>query len=141
MNRKQEETRDYLSQAFRIDQRIQSKIEQIASLNDLATRATATYSDMPGSATRRTDKMENAILSIIELESEINEDICRLVEIKKDIVHRIKSVENLEYQTLLELRYLCFKTWEQIAVEMNYELRWLYRLHRRALDAISATGH
>ena len=141
MNRQQEETKEYLSQAFRIDQRIQSKIEQIASLNDLATRATATYSDMPGSGTHRTDKMEDAVLSIIELENEINKDICHLVDIKKDIVHRIKAVKNPEYQTLLELRYLCFKTWEQIAVEMNYELRWLYRLHRRALDAVAETGH
>lgn len=141
MNRQQETTKEYLSQAFRIDQRIQSKIEQIASLNDLATRATATYSDMPGSGMRRTDKMEDAVLSIIELENEINRDICKLVDTKKDIVHRIKAVENPEYQTLLELRYLCFKTWEQIAVEMNYELRWLYRLHRRALDAVAETGH
>ena len=141
MNRQQEDTKEYLSQAFRIDQRIQSKIEQLTSLNDLATRATATYSDMPGSGTRRTDKMENAILSIIELENEINEDICKLVDTKRDIVHRIKAVENPEYQTLLELRYLCFKTWEQIAVEMHYELRWLYRLHRRALDAVAAAGH
>ena len=141
MNRQQEDTKEYLSQAFRIDQRIQSKIEQLASLNDLATRATATYSDMPGSGTRRTDKMENAILSIIELENEINEDICKLVDTKRDIVHRINAVENPEYQTLLELRYLCFKTWEQIAVEMHYELRWLYRLHRRALDAVALAGH
>ena len=66
----------YLSQAFRIDQRIQSKMEQVASLNDLATRATATYSDMPGSETRNLHRMEDAILSIIELEAEINGDIC-----------------------------------------------------------------
>ena len=49
MNKQQTEIKEYLSQAFRIDQRIQSKMEQVASLNDLATRATATYSDMPGS--------------------------------------------------------------------------------------------
>ena len=47
MNKQQTEMKEYLSQAFRIDQRIQSKMEQVASLNDLATRATATYSDMP----------------------------------------------------------------------------------------------
>ena len=47
MNKQQAEMKEYLSQAFRIDQRIQSKMEQVASLNDLATRATATYSDMP----------------------------------------------------------------------------------------------
>ena len=92
MNKQQTEMKEYLSQAFRIDQRIQSKMEQVASLNDLATRATATYSDMPGSETRNLHRMEDAILSIIELEAEINEDICKLVQTKKDIVHKIKAV-------------------------------------------------
>lgn len=141
MNKQQTEMKEYLSQAFRIDQRIQSKMEQVASLNDLATRATGTYSDMPGSETRNLHRMEDAILSIIELEAEINEDICKLVQTKKDIVHKIKAVQNTEYQTLLELRYLCFKSWEQIAVDMGYELRWLYRLHHRALDAVSEISH
>ena len=36
MNKQQTEIKEYLSQAFRIDQRIQSKMEQVASLNDLA---------------------------------------------------------------------------------------------------------
>lgn len=45
------------------------------------------------------------------------------------------------YQTLLELRYLCFKSWEQIAVDMGYDLRWLYRLHHRALNAVSEASH
>ena len=83
MNKQQTEMKEYLSQAFRIDQRIQSKMEQVASLNDLATRATATYSDMPGSETRNLHRMEDAILSIIELEAEINGDICKLVQRKK----------------------------------------------------------
>ena len=34
--------------------------------------------------------MEDAILSIIELEAEINGEICKLVQMKKDIVHKIK---------------------------------------------------
>ena len=67
--------------------------------------------------------------------------ICKLVQMKKDIVHKIKAVQNTEYQTLLELRYLCFKSWEQIAVDMGYELRWLYRLHHRALDAVTEISH
>ncbi|WDC83317.1 hypothetical protein PL321_11110 [Caloramator sp. mosi_1] len=45
----------------------------------------------------------------------------------------IKEVDNMEYQTLLESRYLCFKPWEQIAVEMGYDLGYVYKLHKRAL--------
>ena len=37
--------KEYLGQAYRIDQRINSKIEQVSSLRELATKATATISD------------------------------------------------------------------------------------------------
>ena len=47
------------------------------------------------------------------------------------------SVENLEYQTLLELRYLCFKTWEQIAVQMGYGIDNIYKMHHKALREVA----
>ena len=133
--------KEYLGQAYRLDQRINSKLEQVLSLRDLTTKATATMSDMPGGGSRNVYKMQDIIGKIIDLENEINADIDQLVDLKRDIVAIIKAVENPEYQTLLELRYLCFKTWEQIAVDMGYELRWLYRLHHRALDAVSEISH
>ena len=125
--------KEYLSQAYRIDQRINSKIEQISSLHDLATKATQTLSDMPGSATRNAHRMEDVIIKIIDFENEINAEIDRLVDIKREITCLINSVPNQEEQTLLELRYLCFKTWEQIAVKMGYSVENIYRMHRKAL--------
>lgn len=125
--------KDYLSQAYRIDQRINSKIEQVSCLHDLATKATQTLSDMPGSATRNTHRMEDVIIKIIDLENEINTEIDRLVDIKREITCLINGVSNPEEQTLLELRYLCFKTWEQIAVDMGYSLQNVYKLHSKAL--------
>ena len=43
--------KEFLKQARHIDQRINSKLEQVQSLRELATKATATLSDMPRSAT------------------------------------------------------------------------------------------
>ena len=84
--------------------------------------------------------MEDAILSIIELEAEINGDICKLVQTKKDIVHKIKAVQNTEYQTLLELRYLCYKPWNEIMTELGYSEPTIYRLHGEALKKILVPG-
>ena len=41
--------KEYLSQARYLDNRIKSKLLQIDSLNELATRCTPSYSDMPKS--------------------------------------------------------------------------------------------
>lgn len=135
-------TKEFLNQAYRIDQRINSKLEQIISLHALATKATSTLSDMPVSKAESQSRMADIIAKIVDLENEINADIERLVEIKKDIVSTIKKVQNPELHTLLELRYLCFRTWEQIAVEMNYDLRYLHKLHRRSLEVCNEiAGH
>lgn len=131
--------KEYLGQAYRIDQRINSKLEQISSLRELATKATSTMSDMPRNPNPSFHSMENIIDKMIDLENEINADIDTLVDLKREIVMVIKRIENPEYQTLLELRYLCFKSWEQIAVDMGYELRYLHKLHGRALEQCAET--
>jgi len=126
--------KEYLSQAYRLDLRINSKIEQISSLSGLATKCTSVISDMPGNPNRATSAMADAVDKIIDLQSEINHDIDTLVNLKQEIVSVIKGIENLEYQTLLEKRYLCFLSWEKIAVAMGYDLRYLHKLHNRALQ-------
>lgn len=137
MNDQNLTAKEFFSQAYRIDQRISSKLEQVQSLRDLASRATATLCDMPSSGTRNIHRMEDVIAKMMDLESEINADISTLIDLKREIMSVVKRVANPECQTLLELRYLCFKTWEQIAVEMNYGIDNIYRLHRRALEMVS----
>jgi DNA-directed RNA polymerase specialized sigma subunit len=128
--------KEYLGQAYRIDQRINSKLEQISSYRDLTNKVTSIISDMPHSSTRDISSMENVICKIIDLENEVNDDIDYLVELKRSMVSMIKQIKNPEYQTLLELRYLCYHSWEKIAVEMDYSLQHVFRLHNNALKDI-----
>lgn len=129
--------KEYLNQAHRLDQRINSKLEQISSLHDLASKATVTYSDMPRNPNKGKSRIEECILKIMELEEEINRDIDRLVDLKTDITHLIKKLDSHEYQILLEQRYLCFKSWEQISVDLGYSIQHTFRLHDEALKELS----
>lgn len=128
--------KEYLAQAYRIDQRINSKLEQVVSLRELATKATSTLSDIPPSGTRNLHSMEGIIAKMIDLETEINSDIDTLVDLKREIMVLIKQIQHAEYQTLLELRYLCFKTWEQIAVDLGYSSKHVFYLHDKAVALI-----
>ena len=47
-----------------------------------------------------------------------------------------KKIEDKELQVVLEKRYLCFESWEKIAVEMNYSIQHIFRLHSKALKNI-----
>lgn len=128
--------KDYLLQARFLDDRINSKTQQIASLNELATKCTTTFSDMPRNPNRGHSRVEDCVIKIIDLEDSLKKDIEKLVDLKKEIMGVIKAVPNVEYQTLLEKRYLCFITWEQIAVDMNYSMQHIHRMHSTALKEI-----
>ena len=73
---------------------------------------------------------------MVDLESEINDDIDQLVDLKTEIMRYMKRVNNPEYQTILELRYLCFKQWEEIADALGYTQRHTIRMHDLALESI-----
>lgn len=125
--------KEYLSQARTLDMRIKSKLQQIESLNELATSCTAVYSDMPRNPNRGSSKVERAVLKIIEVEESLKHDVEDLVELKKEIMATIQAVSDVELQTLLEKRYLCFLSWEKIAVEID-GLRTGFRLALAIFD-------
>lgn len=128
-------TKAYLGQARFLDMRIKSKIQQIDSLRELATSCTAVLSDMPRNPNHGASKVESCVMKIIEVQEGLQDDINALVELKKEIMATIHAVEDVELQTLLEKRYLCFLSWERIAVEMHYSIQHIYRMHETALDA------
>jgi DNA-directed RNA polymerase specialized sigma subunit len=128
--------KEYLSQAFRIDQRINSKLEQVQSLWELATKATSALSEVPPSGTRNVHRMEDIIVKMVDLENEINSDIGGMLETKRVIMAAIKKVDRPEYQTVLELRYLSYHTFRQIAEELNADSSTVFRWHDKALKKI-----
>lgn len=128
--------KEYLLQARFLDNRISSKIQQIASLNELATSCTAVISDMPRNPNHGGSRMADAVCKIVDLKNELNRDIETLVDVKREIMSVIKAIPNVEYQTILEKRYLCFITWEQIAVDLCYSIQHTYRMHDEALKKV-----
>lgn len=126
--------KEYLSQARYLDMRIDSKINQLHSLNDLATKCTSVITGMPHAPSKSTSSMSDTINKIIDLECEINADIDKMVELKETISKIINKVQKTEYRMILEKRYLALQNWENIASDMGYELRWLHRLHGKALN-------
>jgi len=129
-------SKEYLSQAYRIDQRVNSKLRQVQSLRDLATRATSALGAEPVSGTRNVHRLADTIDQIIDLENEINDDIDHLVDLKREVMATISKVQNTNALMLLELRYLSFMSWDEIASEMHYTSRWVHILHSKALVAV-----
>lgn len=125
---------ELLKQAYYIDVRIDNKLEQMEALNALATKATTTFGNEPVSGTRDVHKREETICKIVDLQNEINADIDSLVDLKRELRKTIESIPNVDYRTVLELRYLNFRKWEEIAVTMGYRLRNVHYIHDKAIE-------
>jgi len=128
--------KEYLSQARFIDQRINAKMFQLQSLRDLSTRVTVTLTGMPRNP--NPCHMDDFIVKALDLENEIAADLQYLIELKAEITDTINRVESPECRMLLESRYLCFRTWEMIAIELFYDVRHVHRLHGKALREVDA---
>ena len=128
--------KEFLNQGFRINERINSKLEQVAMLRELAVKTSNTLSDMPGNPNKGRSRVEETLTRIYDLEEDINKDIDRLVDLKKQIMDAIESVKDPQESLLLNLRYLNFLTWEEIAFEMGFTVRNVHMLHSKALKNI-----
>lgn len=130
--------KEYLNQAHRLDQRINHKIMHVSALRSLAEKVTSTSKDSIVSHSRNMTSLEDTIIRLMEAENELNQQIDSLIDLKRSILQNISALKNIDLELLLEKRYLYFLTWEEIAREMDFSVRWVHSLHTKALMELDA---
>jgi hypothetical protein len=131
--------REYLSQAFLLDRRIRAKERQLECMRTHAAYATPELTGMPKAGSRTVSHVEDAAVRMLELEQIIRDQIAELVRLRKEIAGVIQAVNNPECEALLEMRYLSLMSWEQIADALGYHSKYVFDVHRRALEMIRFT--
>jgi DNA-directed RNA polymerase specialized sigma subunit len=128
--------KEYLLQAYLLEERIDSKLEQVEALRSLATKSTAIIRSHPGSGGGNDSFMEDAIIKIVDMEREITAEMERMVDLKKEIAETISRVEDQALRTLLEMRYLCYRDWPEIKKALGYSNASIHRMHKQALEIV-----
>ena len=130
-----DEKKQYLRRYLEAKRRAAILQTQIAQLWEDASSVSANLDGMPHSNSHSDLSGYAAMLDMLlrKLEAEQEEQMIVYQEIK----HRIDQMENTVDREILTRRYLLGQTWEKIAVEMNYEYRYLLRLHGRSLELFS----
>lgn len=124
---------EFLSRAYRIDQQIRSKLDQLARLRACAGGSGLRYGDVKVQSSGPDSMVERAVLRILEEERAINEEIDRLVETKRQIREVIGQVNDVTCRLLLEKRNLLYETWPKISTDLNMSLRWAQIRYREAV--------
>ena len=124
----------WLQRVQYIDRRVEAKSEQVMRLRARLEGRRAVISDMPrgGAGGDWTD----IVAKVEELEAEINAEIDRLIDTRREVVQAIDALPDERMRTLLELRYLNGWGWQRIANTMLYDRSALWRLHGVALRKI-----
>ena len=130
------DAKEFLNRAYRMEQRVQSKLEQIEALKSLATHVTASFGSEPVDRTRNNTAMQDTVIRIMEAEQELNREIDELVDTKQEIKRTIDLVPDVTLRLILEKRNLCFEKWEQIAIDTYYSLRSVQEKHREAVRIV-----
>lgn len=127
--------KEFLMLGWRVENRIDMRAWE---LNDLRERAEAVRSSAPKSGPRggRRADWTDAVAAIADAEARINADIVRLCRVKRLIDEAIGQVPVINQRRVLEMRYRNYMTWEDIAREIPCDVRYVYKLHTRALQQI-----
>lgn len=132
------DAQDFLKQAYIAHNEVEMKLEEIDRLQSLAARTTSKIKSVSNRATNNgNSNIENAVILLEEQIKRLADEICKLLEISNMVSIAINSVKNDSERNLLEYRYLCFFTWQQIATLMRMSQRQIYRLHNQALENFS----
>lgn len=131
------EAKEYLEKIKWYDVLIDSKLEELATLNSIVKRITPVMNTTGGgSASGNQDKLGDTIAKIIDLQEEINRDVDNFVDRKREALKLLKQVKNADFYKVLHMRYVQYKSFVYIAAEMGgMSERGASKLNGRALQA------
>lgn len=104
---------------------------------EMAMQATGRTDAIRVSGTGERSKVEKYILELWDVHNELQQEIARLMKKSHEAEKLIQTLADDRHRAVLELRYLCAMTWEEIAQKTHFTVRWAHKLHKEALDTLA----
>ena len=130
-----------LEQSRWLETDVRCKTEQLTALKEMAGKITSTFSDVKAGSRIQHDVMASAVANIVDLEKNLSESVCQLMQAQKDLLGCFDCLKSPESRAILQLRYLNNKSWKEIATIMDCSLKTVYRRHKCALEELKEKEH
>lgn len=128
-----QQAKEYFAQIRKTDRLIQRLTDTVNTLRSGLTSQNYELKPDKVQTSGAKDTLGETIVKIVALEDDINTRIDELVQQKADAMHRILNVPDKDQQNVLIARYVDGLKWEKIAVELNFSIAQIYRIHGAAL--------
>ena len=129
--------KDYFAQIRKTDRLIQRLTDTVNTLRSGLTSQSYELKPDKVQTSGAKDTLGETIVKIRSLEEDINARIDELVDMKQEAFTMINRIPDLDQQNILIGRYIQLKKWEDIALELNFSIQWVYELHGKGLLAFS----
>lgn len=130
--------KDYLLQLRKLDKMIENKLAERERWNAIATSVTQQLSADRVVTSGNPQKMENAILNLIEAENEVDEAIASCVATRREIIATIDKLcnANQTYYEVIHEIYVQNLTLSDVAEKRGQSRSWADQNHGRALNIV-----
>lgn len=117
-----------------IDDKINTRLEEVAQLRALAERVTTRIEQYSTHEVgTHSDKVGKYAPRIVDLENRIDHDIDRLVNLKERIMDIASSLDDDTERIVIERHYILHESFTDIADKLCYSIRHITRIHTRAI--------
>ena len=129
--------KEYLQRGWKLKTHIDLKQNQLEFWKNLSTNISSNLSNTGGSNGNVNTKVERAMLQVLDLEREIKTSTEQLILLEEEILQYISATPLEETdKALLQMRYVGYQTWKQIAKSLNYAESYLWKRHYFILKRI-----
>ena len=126
----------YLSQVKKLDLLIKNKLIEKQQWKDIALGITANMDGERVQSSGTKSKMADALVKCIDIETEINNLIDKLIDTKKDVIQTIEELSSPLQYDVLHLHYIQFMTLQDIADKYGMSYDWAKQAHKRAVNNV-----
>lgn len=121
--------------------RTQRELElEVKQLQSSAERVTPLLSGSPAGGGDG-QALPRAVERLLDSKAELERAVAQCDAVRREVADAIASLPPGREQEVLRRRYILGQKWEQIAVEMDTDLRWVYRLHSAAVKRLTMESH
>lgn len=115
-------------------------LEELAQLRAEAASVSASLSGMP-SGGGDGQAIPRAVERIADAESRLASAYSTALAERSRVKDAIDTVPDPLRRDILTRRYILGQRWERIAADLDRDLRWVLRLHHRAVDELTIESH
>lgn len=134
--RKKSKAQLYLERVEMIDSIIKNKLIEKRQWMDIALGITANMGGERVQSSGSQSKMADAIEKCVDMEAEIDGLVDKLIDTKKEVIQTIEQLDSPTLYNILHLRYIQFKSLQQIADDYDRDYGWVTTNHGRAISDV-----